>query len=216
MTYRHSFDPSLLLIADKSFFRDKEALFFARIQAAVKGGVTCVQFRDYESDLERTIETAHQLKKMLNGVPLLINTLNSFEVIRAVGAEGVFLENDFSHAKARKLLGNKGIIGTFVQRMEDIVALERTTKIDFISVKIATCCRNDITLGMEGLYQMLASTSLLAIAVGGINLSTVEPVYRLLGSRGGVGVARGLMNAEDPEIIAKKIQAIRQKVMEAQ
>ena len=83
--------------------------------AAVKGGVSCVQFRDHKNDLSATIRTALRLKNMLQNVPLFINTLQPFDVVRAVDAEGIYLEDNFPHLEARKLLGRKVVIGTAVR-----------------------------------------------------------------------------------------------------
>lgn len=209
---RRSFNPSLLLIANKPSFPGSEKLFFSRIQAAVKGGVTCVQLKDHINDLATTIETAHRLKTMLNGVPLLINTLHPLEVIQAVGAEGIFLENDFPYAEARNFIGKAGIIGAFAKKIEDIDPLERTGKLDFISMQVFPCIGSDSPLGMEGLNYLLANTPLTTIAVGGLNPSNVEPVYRLLRNRGGVAVG-SLITQEDITKVAQKIKAIHQKVL---
>lgn len=214
---RLTFDLSLYLVANRPSFKD-ENLFFAKIMAAVKGGVSCVQFRDHKNDLSTTIKTAQRLKNMLKGVPLFINTFQSFDVVQAVAAEGIYLEDNYSHREARKLLGKKTIIGASVKKLEDVLALGQTREVDYLSVKISpskkTCPRNDQLWGMKGLRHVRAITPYPIVAIGGLNLFCVEPVYRLLRSDDGIAMAGGLMDEEDPYITAQKIQSIRQKIRE--
>lgn len=212
---RLAFDLSLYLVANRPSFQD-ENLFFAKIMAAVKGGVSCVQFRDHKNDLPATIKMALRLKNMLQGVPLFINTLQSFDVVQAVDAEGIYLEDNFSHLEARKLLGRKIIIGTSVKTMEEVLALGQTKEVDYLSVKISpskkTCPRNDQLWGIEGLRYVRAITSQRIVAIGGLNLSCVEPVYRELRLDDGIAMAGGLMEEDNPYVTAQKICAIHQKI----
>lgn len=187
--------------------------------AGVNGGVSCVQLRDHKNDLSTTIKTARRLKEILKGVPLFINTLHSFNVVQAVNAEGIYLEENFPYLEARKLLGGKVIIGTSVKTMEEVLALGQMSEVDYVSVKISpskkTCPRNDQLWGwVEGLRHVRGLIPHRIVAIGGLNLSCVEPVYRELYPDDGIAMAGGLMDEEAPHITAQKIQAIRQKVRE--
>jgi thiamine-phosphate diphosphorylase len=151
---RLHFDLSLYLVANRPSFQD-ENLFFSKIMESVKGGVSCVQLRDHKSDFSSIVRTATHLKQMLKGTPLFINTLRSFEVVLAVDADGIFLEEKFSHSEARKLLGRKIVIGIPVKTMTEVAAAAQNNEIDYLSVKVSpskrTCPRNDALWGMEGL-----------------------------------------------------------------
>ena len=212
---RPSYDLSLYLVANRPSFSD-ENLFFLKIQEAVKGGVSGVQLRDHKLDLATTLETARRLKKMLKGIPLFINTLQPVEVIKAVDAEGIFLEDSLSLIQARKLLGKKMAIGVPVRSLDDVKALGHNPQVDYLSVKVSpskkTCPRNDILWGMEGLRHIRSSTAHRLVAIGGLNLASVESVYRVLNADDGVAMAGGLMDEESPFMTAQKIQAIRQKI----
>jgi thiamine-phosphate pyrophosphorylase len=214
---RLTFDLSLYLVANRPSFQD-ETLFFLKIMSAVKGGVSCVQFRDHKNNLSETIRIALILKKMLKGVPLFINTLQSFDVVHAVDAEGIYLEDNFPHFEARKLLGRKAVIGTSVKTMEEVLALKQESELDYVSIKVSpskkTCPRNDQLWGIEGLRHVRALIPHRIVAIGGLNLSSVEPIYRELRSDDGIAMAGGLMDEEAPNITAQKIQSIRQKIRE--
>jgi thiamine-phosphate diphosphorylase len=212
---RPSYDLSLYLVANRPSFAD-ENIFFLRIQEAVKGGVTCVQLRDHKNEFATTLETSRRLKKMLNGVPLFINTLQSIEVTKAVHAEGIFLEDHLSLMQVRRLLGKKISIGVPVRTLDEVNEFTHNSEVDYLSVKVSpskkTCPRNDILWGVDGLRQIRAITPHRIVAIGGLTLETVEAVYRELNLDDGVAMAGGLMDTENPCLTAHKIHAIRQKI----
>ncbi|GAB4230994.1 MAG: thiamine phosphate synthase [Chlamydiales bacterium] len=212
---RRSLDLSLYLVANRPSFQN-ENVFMEKIQAAVAGGVSCVQLRDHKNDIEAVIKTAHCLKGILKGIPLFINTPQPFEVVSAVDAEGVYLEEKIPYQRARKLIGISKIVGISVKTMEEVRAVEQAYDVDYLSVKIfpsrKTCPRNDFLWGMEGLRRVRAITPHRIVVIGGLNVSCVEPAYRAIRLDDGVAMAGGLMDEEDPETTARKILAIRQNI----
>lgn len=64
------------------------------VDAAIRGGVTVVQYRDKTSDTGLLVATARRLHAVTrrHGVPLLIN--DRVDVALAVGCEGVHLGQD--------------------------------------------------------------------------------------------------------------------------
>lgn len=64
------------------------------VEAALRGGVTCVQYRDKTSDTGLLIQTARKLHAITQKyrVPLLIN--DRVDVALAVGCEGVHIGQD--------------------------------------------------------------------------------------------------------------------------
>ncbi len=215
-----TFDLSLYLVANRPSFQD-EGLFVAKIMEAVKGGVSCVQFRDHSNNFATTLKTARVLKKMLQdlGVPFIVNTLESIELALAIQADGVYLEETFPYPKARILLGNKAIIGMPVKTKEEVMAAIQISEIDYLSVKIfpskRTCPKNDALWGMDGLQDILKISPHPIVAIGGINLESAESVYKQLRINDGIAMAGGIMGEEDPCATAQKIQAMRQKIREA-
>lgn len=212
---RLSLDLSLYLVANRPSYPDED-LFISKIMNAVKGGVSCVQLRDHQSDLDKTIQTTLRLKNMLKGTPLFVNTLKPFEVAEAVEAEGIYLEDKFSPSEARNRLGPEVIIGIPVKTIEDVLAVQGTNEIDYLSVKIyaskKTCSKNDQLWEMDGLRKVRAISRHRIVAIGGLNLECVESVYRELHVDDGIAMAGGLMDEASPSSTAQKIQAIRQKV----
>jgi thiamine-phosphate pyrophosphorylase len=86
--------------------------FVETVEKAIKGGAKIVQLRGKKSSSEEILRLAEELLKLTRryNVPLIIN--DYLELARDIGAEGVHLgKHDTSLAEARRVLGNRGIIG---------------------------------------------------------------------------------------------------------
>lgn len=87
-------DYSLYLVTDSTaaILGDKDICHV--VEAALKGGVTCVQYRDKKSETGALIETARKLHAVTQKyhVPLLIN--DRVDVAQAVECEGVHIGQD--------------------------------------------------------------------------------------------------------------------------
>ncbi len=214
-TRRLSFDLSLYLVANRPSYPD-EHLFFSKIMQAVAGGASCVQLRDHTNTLAFTIQTARRLKEMLGDIPLFINTCHSVDVAQEVNAAGVYLEEPFSYHDARLALGNQAVIGIPVKTMQQVLAAEETSAIDYLSVKVSpskkTCLDNDCVWGVDGLTRVREASSHRIVAIGGLTVANVLPVYRSLSTRDGVAMAGGLMDQMHPEVTARKILSLGGRV----
>jgi thiamine-phosphate pyrophosphorylase len=216
---RLPFDLSLYLVADRQSVKD-ERQFFSNILESVKGGVSCVQLRDQKSDIPTTLKTAIQLKKILRDfrVPLMINTPHLIEVAQAVNAEGVYLEQKFSHSEARRLLGQRMIIGIPVKTMDEVLTAEQSDEIDYISVKIFPSKRtnpgDEEVWGIEGLRKIRSLSQRRVVAIGGIHLENADSVFRALNFDDGIAMAGDLLRGDDPCATAQKIQTLRKIALE--
>ena len=87
-------DYSLYLVTDSTPAILGSRNLVAVVEAAVKGGVTLVQYRDKTSDTRVLVDTARELHAVTKkyGVPLLIN--DRVDVALAVGCEGVHIGQD--------------------------------------------------------------------------------------------------------------------------
>ncbi|HEX9665322.1 MAG TPA: thiamine phosphate synthase [Thermodesulfobacteriota bacterium] len=86
--------------------------FVETVEKAIKGGAKIVQLREKQSSSEDILRLAEELLKLTRryNVPLIIDDYP--ELARDIGAEGVHLgQHDTSLAEARKVLGNRAIIG---------------------------------------------------------------------------------------------------------
>lgn len=100
---KHEVDYTLYLVTDSrpEILRGRNICDV--VEAALKGGVTCVQYRDKTSDtgeLVRVARELHELTKRYN-VPLLIN--DRVDVALAVGCEGCHVgQDDMSKCRGKR------------------------------------------------------------------------------------------------------------------
>lgn len=93
-------DYSLYLVTDQTpaILGNKDIVQV--VEAALQGGVTCVQYREKHADTGRLVETARKIHAVTRkyNVPLLIN--DRIDVALAVGCEGVHIGQDDIGASA--------------------------------------------------------------------------------------------------------------------
>jgi thiamine-phosphate diphosphorylase / hydroxyethylthiazole kinase len=91
---RHGVDYSLYLVTDSTpaILGDRDLCEV--VEAALRGGVTCVQYREKKADTGDMVATARRLHELTRRfqVPLLIN--DRVDVALAIGCEGVHIGQD--------------------------------------------------------------------------------------------------------------------------
>lgn len=204
-------DLSRYLIANRPSFSEEH--FFSKVQDAVRGGVSCVQLRDHTNDVLTILRTAERLKEICKSIPLFINTLEAIKVAKMTKAQGIYLEKG-PFFEARKILGEKAVIGIPIKTLEEVRAVGQINAIDYLSVKVfaskKTCLKNDQLWGMEGLRKVRTSSPHRLVAVGGINLESIEMIYKELDFDDGIAMASGLM--DDPCFSVQKMVDVQKKV----
>ncbi|CAJ2510166.1 Uu.00g060660.m01.CDS01 [Anthostomella pinea] len=206
-------DHSLYLVTDSTpaILGDKDIC--AVVEAALRGGVTCVQYRDKTSDTGALVATARRLHAITqrHDVPLLIN--DRIDVALAIGCEGVHIgQDDLDLSSARKLLGPDAIIGVTVSNAEETdVACKGGADYLGIGTVFATPTKENTKsiIGVDGLQQILlqiADEPIKTVCIGGINASNASRVMwqsEAPGGKGkaldGVAVVSAIMAAPDPE-----------------
>ena len=180
----------------------------AVVEAAVRGGVTCVQLREKSLDTRAFVERARALKAWLLplGVPLLIN--DRVDVALACGADGVHVgQNDMTPEDVRRLMP-RGLIGLSVESLAQLAAAERAP-VDYygISPVFATRSKHDAApaLGLPGLRAIRAGTRRPLVAIGGIDASNAAQV--MAAGADGLAVVSALCSSADPEAAARDLRA---------
>jgi thiamine-phosphate pyrophosphorylase len=189
-------------------------------QRVVAGGATLVQLRDKHGTTRRLVAEARAIKQALgaSGVPLLVN--DRVDVALAAGADGVHVgQDDMAVADARRLLGDRAIIGlsvkTLAQAREAPVHL-----LDYIAIGgvFATTSKDnpDPPVGTDGLRAIAAAvraraaklpTAKLPIAaIAGIDRCNAGDV--IAAGADGVAVISALSMTADPTEAARDLRAI--------
>ena len=180
----------------------------AVVEAAVRGGVTCVQLREKSLATRAFVERARALKAWLLplGVPLLIN--DRVDVALACGADGVHVgQSDMAPEDVRRLMPG-GLIGLSVESLAQLDAAERAP-VDYygISPVLATRSKHDAApaLGLDGLRAIRAGTRRPLVAIGGIDAGNAAQV--MAAGADGLAVVSALCSSADPEATARDLRA---------
>jgi len=189
----------------------------------VAGGATLVQLRDKHGATRRLVEEARAIKQALaaSGVPLLVN--DRVDVALAAGADGVHVgQDDMAVADARRLLGERAIIGlsvkTSAQAREAPVDL-----LDYVAIGgvFATASKDnpDPPVGADGLRAIAdivrsrAAKKLPIAAIAGIDHRNAGDV--IAAGADGVAVISALSMTADPTAAARALRAVVDRALTA-
>ncbi len=205
-----AFDYTLYLVTDRRLSHGRPTREI--VQAAVRGGVTCVQLREKDCSTRVFIREALAVRDFLKaaGVPLIIN--DRLDVALAVEADGVHLgQKDMPLEMARRIAGDGLCIGISAESLEDAVAAERGGA-DYIGVSpvFDTPTKTDTApaLGLEGLRDIRAAVDIPLVAIGGLKRDNVAEVVQ--NGADGIAVVSAIVAAEDPEKAARELLEIIQ------
>lgn len=199
-------DYALYLVTDRGLSRGRTTLQV--VEAALKGGVTCVQLREKSCSTREFITAALSLKKLLkrHHVPLIIN--DRVDIAQAVDADGVHLgQNDMPINMAKAILKDSMIIGISAESPEHAIQAEKDGA-DYLGVSpiYSTPTKTDAAspLGLKGLRDIRASVKIPLVAIGGLNKENAEAVIKH--GADGVAVVSAIVSADDPEKAARELR----------
>ena len=204
-------DYSLYLVSDRGLSRGRTTQQI--VEAALCGGVTCVQLREKTCSTREFITQALSIKDHLKrqNVPLIIN--DRVDIAQAVNADGVHLgQSDMPIEMAKTILKDSMIIGISAESLEDAVQAEKNGA-DYIGVSpiYATPTKTDAAspLGLEGLREIRKSVKIPLVGIGGLNRGNAGEVIN--NGADGVAVVSAIVSADDPEKAARELIKIVQQ-----
>lgn len=175
------------------------------VRLAALGGVSLVQLREKEADSRTFLELAKHLKEILKpfSVPLLIN--DRLDICLAAGADGVHLgQSDLPWWEARRILGEKVIIGLSLETKEDYFSLiqnDPKPPLDYLAVSPVfdtdTKTNTKPAWGLTGVRWLKEETSLPIVAIGGIKESNAADVIQA--GADSLAVVSAICSAKDPK-----------------
>lgn len=206
-------DYTLYLVTDRGLSRGRSTLEI--VQAAVRGGVTCVQLREKNCSAREFIAEATAIQSFLkeHGIPLIIN--DRLDIAQAIQADGVHLgQNDIPLKMARAIVKDSMLIGISAESLQDAVEAERDGA-DYIGVSpiYTTATKSDTApaLGLEGLREIRKAVRIPLVGIGGLNRSNAAEVIG--NGADGIAVVSAIVSADDPENAAAELsEIIRQAV----
>ena len=153
-----------------------------QVEAALKGGATCVQLREKHLDDADMLAEAKTISALCRAyhVPFILN--DNVPLAKLCGADGVHVgQDDLSAAEARRLLGPDKIIGVSAQTVEQAILAEQRGA-DYLGVGAVfhTGSKADAEdVSHETLTAICNAVKIPVIAIGGI---TRDNVTELSGS----------------------------------
>jgi len=198
-------DYSLYLVTDAGLSRGRTHAEV--LTAAVRGGVSVVQYREKSGTTRRMVEEARVLRELCRaaGVPFIVN--DRIDVALAVDADGVHVgQDDMPASRARELIGRGKILGVSAGTPEEARIAERDGA-DYIGASpiFATPTKPDAPapMGIEGLRLLARAVSIPVVAIGGMNEHNARSIIEA--GAAGVAVVSAIVGAEDVEAAARNI-----------
>ena len=193
--------------------------YYTSARAALEGGCRWIQLRMKEADDDTILAVGHRLRTLCNhyGATLILD--DKVELVDTIKADGVHLgKNDMPPAEARRLLGDKAIIGGTANTIDDIGHLV-ASGVNYIGLGpfrfTQTKKKLSPILGIEGYRHILQQCyergySLPIVAIGGIELDDI-PVLMATGISG-IALSGTILRAANPiEETQKIINCINKK-----
>lgn len=142
------------------------------VEAALDGGVTCLQLREKTASAGEILALARTLLPLCRArrVPLLIN--DRVDITLAAGADGVHLgQDDLPLPEARALLGPDRILGATAHTVEEALRAQAEGA-DYLGVgaMFPTGTKTDtVPTSADTLKAICAAVSIPVVAIGGVN-----------------------------------------------
>ena len=187
-----------------------------QVEAALKGGATCVQLREKELDRAAFLEEARTLAALCRryGVPLIIN--DNVEVALSAGADGVHVgQDDLTVEQVRRLAGDRLIVGVSAHSVEQALAAQAGGA-DYLGVGavFATATKSDAhVLPRETLAEICRAVDIPVVAIGGIG---EDNLLQLAGTGvDGAALVSAIFSAPDIEGQCRKLRALSERMVKA-
>ena len=196
-------DYRVYLVTDTVYFNDDN--IWNKMEAALRGGVTLVQYRDKTQESRILYERALKMKALCDkyNVPMLVD--DRADIAFAVGAAGVHVgQSDLPAEVARHMLGADAIIGVSAHNAEEALAAEAAGA-DYLGCGAVypTGTKKDTSvIGVEGLKAIRAVTKLPFVGIGGVTLANYRDVLNV--GADGAAIVSAILSADDIESTVQK------------
>ena len=202
----------LYAVTDRAW-TGKQTLY-EQVEAALKGGVTCVQLREKELDETAFLQEARVICALCRryGVPFIVN--DNVDVAVACGADGVHVgQEDMETGEVRRRVGEDMILGVSVHTVEEARQAVRDGA-DYLGLgavfPTGTKTDADVMPG-DMLRAICGAVDVPTIAIGGLNRGNI---LQLSGSGvDGAALVSAIFGAEDIEKACRELRALAEEMV---
>ena len=149
-----------------------EQTLYEQVEAALKGGVTCVQLREKEMDETAFLQEAKDICALCHryGVPFIVN--DNVDVAIACQADGIHVgQEDMAAGEVRRRVGDAMLLGVSVHTVEEARRAVRNGA-DYLGLGAVfpTSTKTDVDqMTNETLRAICDAVDVPVVAIGGIN-----------------------------------------------
>lgn len=193
-----------------------EQTLYEQVEAALKGGVTCVQLREKELDETAFLQEAKDICALCHryGVPFIVN--DNVDVAIACQADGIHVgQEDMAAGEVRRRVGDAMLLGVSVHTVEEARRAVRDGA-DYLGLGAVfpTSTKTDVEqMTNETLRAICDAVDVPVVAIGGINRGNL---LKLSGSGvDGVALVSAIFSAEDIEDTCRKFRLLAEGMVRA-
>lgn len=172
---------------------------FTTVEAALKGGLTLVQYRDKEADDLVRLRNAEKLRQLCREYDALFIVNDRVDLALAVDADGVHLgQDDLPLEWARRMLGQHKIIGRSTHSPEQLESaiVEGADYVGVGPVYETPTKEGRPAAGLDYVRHAAKHCSIPWYAIGGIDIQNIHEVLDAGAER--VSVVRAIMRSDQP------------------
>ncbi len=205
----------LYAVTDRAWTREQQTLY-AQVEAALRGGVTCVQLREKELDEIAFLQEAREICNLCHryGIPFIVN--DSVDIAIACGADGIHVgQEDMAANEVRRLVGEGMILGVSVHTVEEArEAVANGADYLGLGAVFPTTTKTDVEQMPNNLLREICeAVDVPIVAIGGINK---ENIGKLSGSGvDGVALVSAIFSAPDIEGACQELRGLAERMVEA-
>lgn len=184
-----------------------------QVEAALKGGATCVQLREKNLGDAAFLTEALELSDLCKRyhVPFILN--DNVALAAQCGADGVHLgQDDMDPAEARRILGPDAIIGVSAHNVEEAKAAYAAGA-DYLGsgAMFSTTTKTDVTaLPKETLRAICAAVPVPVVAIGGITKQNLPTLAHC--GEAGVALVSAIFAAKDIEAECRELRKLAEQL----
>jgi thiamine-phosphate pyrophosphorylase len=189
---------------------------YEQVEAALKGGATCVQLREKELDDEAFLQEAISIGALCRrySVPFFVN--DNVDVAIRSHADGVHVgQADMKAQDVRRRVGDGMMIGVSAHTVrEALEAVKNGADCLGAGAMFTTATKADAeVLSMQTLRDICAAVDVPVVAIGGISR---DNILQLSGTgAAGVAVVSAIFGAKDIEATCRELRSLSQRMVNA-